>query len=172
MAKDHVDEIVAQWHRERPDVDVSGMEIIGRIGRLDRMIRPRLRSTFARHGLEDWEFDVLATLRRNGAPHRLTAGQLLESMMITSGTMTNRIDRLEARGLVSRAKDPDDARVVLVGLTPEGLETIDAAVVDHAANEDRILSGLEPAKRQQLVELLRDLHLAVEALDDGDDAGR
>ena len=162
MEPDHVDMIVSQWHEQRPDVDVSGMAIIGRISRLERMIRPRLNATFARHGLESWEFDVLATLRRSGPPFRLSAGQLLRSMMITSGTMTNRIDRLEERGFIRRQPDPDDRRAVLVELTKSGLAKIDAALPDHAANEQRIIEALSSRDRDTLVRLLRKLHHTVE----------
>ncbi|MDX2381347.1 MAG: MarR family transcriptional regulator [Acidimicrobiia bacterium] len=152
---DHVDGIIEQWNRERPDVDVSGMDVIGRISRLDKLIQPRLDAVFADHGLEAWEFDVLATLRRTGEPFRLTAGQLLQSMMLTSGAMTHRIDRLETRGLVRRVDDPADGRVVLVTLTRLGIETVDAALVDHAANELELVSVLAPSDRAQLVGLLR-----------------
>lgn len=154
---DHVDEIVEQWTRERPEVDVSAMAIIGRITRLDKLIRPQLDAVFAQHDLESWEFDVLATLLRNGEPHQLTPGQLLESMMITSGAMTNRIDRLEQRGFVERAKSPSDGRQVLVALTKKGLKKVDAALVDHAANERGIVDALTSEQRDQLVDLLRRL---------------
>lgn len=158
---DAVDEIVDQWNRERPGVDVSGMAIIGRISRLERSIRPQLESVFAAHDLESWEFDVLATLLRNGSPHQLTPGELLDSMMITSGAMTNRIDRLERRGFVRRAKSPDDGRRVLVTLTASGRRKVDAALVDHAANELRLIDGLDQDQRSGLVDLLRALDNAV-----------
>ncbi len=161
---DPVDAIVAQWRRERPDVDVSGMEIIGRLSRLNQAIRPHLDRVFAANGLEAWEFDVLATLVRNGEPHQLTPGQLLDSMMVTSGAMTNRIDRLEGRGLVRRVKSTDDGRQVLVTLTAAGRQRLDAALVDHAANERAILEGLGPDDRDQLVILLRRLHHVVAAV--------
>ena len=151
---DPVDEIVAQWNRERPDVDVSGMAVIGRISRLEKLIQPRLDAVFARHELESWEFDVLATLLRQGEPHQLTPGQLLAAMMITSGAMTNRIDRLERRGLVERTKSPTDGRQVLVTLTSNGLTKVDAALVDHAANERSIIDPLTPEQRSHLIELL------------------
>lgn len=155
---DHVDQIVAQWGEQRPDLDVSGMAIIGRLSRLELRIRPRLQEVFVSHGLEAWEFDMLATLRRSGPPFRLSAGQLLESMMITSGTMTNRIDRLEERGLIRRVGDPNDRRKVLVELTQEGLETVDETLPDHAANEKRLLEALSPEEQQVLIGLLRKLH--------------
>ena len=158
---DHVDEIIQQWTRERPQLDVSGMAIIGRITRLERVIRPQLDAVFARHDLESWEFDVLATLLRSGHPHQLTPGQLLDSMMITSGAMTNRIDRLERRSLVKRTKDPADGRQVLVGLTTKGLTVVDSALVDHAANERDIIGALTPDQHDQFVDLLRRLSLDV-----------
>lgn len=158
---DHVDEIVEQWSRERPNVDVSGMAIIGRLTRLEQTIRPRLNAVFAQHDLESWEFDVLATLLRNGEPHQLTPGQLLNSMMITSGTMTNRIDRLEQRGFVKRSKSQTDGRQVLVTLTKAGLKKVDAALLDHATNELSIIEALQPDQRNQLIGLLRLLNHAV-----------
>ena len=169
MTTDRVDEIVAQWADERPGIDVSGMAVIGRLTRLDRLIRPRLAEVFDRHDLEAWEFDVLATLLRNGPPHRLTPGQLLDSMMIASGTMTNRIDRLERRGLVERRPSPDDGRQVLVALTRRGRRIVDAALVDHAANELEIISALDPDQQEQLIDLLRRLTAALEVGADGDD---
>ena len=161
VAPDEVDLIVEQWQRERPEVDVSGMAIIGRLVRLEKAIRPRLDEVFAMHDLESWEFDVLATLLRSGEPNRLTPGELLESMMITSGAMTNRIDRLEQRGFLKRAKNPNDGRQVLVSLTSKGRKKVDAALLDHAANEVAILSALSQSEQHQLVDLLRTLHHAV-----------
>lgn len=160
-APDHVDRILAQWAQQRPGVDVSGMAIIGRLTRLVRSIRPRLDAVFAEHDLESWEFDVLATLLRNGPPHQLTPGQLLDSMMITSGAMTNRIDRLEARGFVTRERSETDGRQVLVALTAAGMAKVDAALVDHAANEAEIVSALDEDDRARLIDLLRALHHAV-----------
>jgi DNA-binding MarR family transcriptional regulator len=167
MADDRVDSILEQWRHERPDVDLSGMAIIGRISRLERMIRPLLDTVFAAHHLESWEFDLLATLRRAGPPHQLSAGDLLQSMMISSGTVTNRIDRLQARGFVERTSDPSDGRRVLVALTESGLAVIDAAVTDHAANEARLVAQLEPAERAALETALRNLHHAIAAADPG-----
>lgn len=161
MDRDPVDDIIEQWNTERPDVDVSGMAIIGRISQLERLIRPKLNKVFAIHDLESWEFDVLATLRRSGDPFRLSAGQLLDSMMITSGTMTNRIDRLEKRGFVHRVKDPDDGRVVLAALTTRGKATIDAALVDHAANEKSIVASLASEDRLALTDILRRFNVSL-----------
>ncbi len=161
--QDHVDLILEQWGRERPDVDVSGMAIIGRLARLTKTIGPHLDVVFSQHDLESWEFDVLATLRRHGNPYQLNAGQLLGSMMITSGTMSNRIDRLEQRGLIRRVKDPSDGRVVLVALTAEGLDKINAALVDHAANERRLVGVLPKTDREQLAHLLRQLQVGLDS---------
>ncbi len=161
MDRDHVDAIIEQWGMQRPDVDVSAMAVIGRISRLERVIAPLLDAVYAMHGLESWEFDMLATLRRHGKPFQLTAGQLMSSMMITSGAVTNRIDRLEDRGLIRRERDPADGRIVLVTLTDVGLETIDRALPDHAANELALIGSLDHAQRETLVGLLRELHLAL-----------
>ncbi len=154
---DRVDQILDQWRAERPDLDLSGMAIIGRVSRLERSLRPRLEEVFGRHGLESWEFDVLATLRRSGPPFRLTAGSLLDSMMISSGTVTHRINRLEERGLIRREADPDDGRIVLVALTDAGRELVDAAVADHTVNEARLVGGLTETEQRRLVALLRKL---------------
>lgn len=137
------------------------MAIIGRLTRLERVIRSRLEAVFAEHDLEAWEFDVLATLIRNGEPHQLTPGELLDSMMITSGAMTNRIDRLERRGFVKRHKNENDGRQVLVTLTTKGRKVADAALIDHAANELHIVSLLKPTQQQQLSDLLRSLQQAI-----------
>jgi DNA-binding MarR family transcriptional regulator len=163
VPEDHVDRILEQWRRERTDLDLTGMAIIGRVSRLARTIQPRLDAVFAQHGLESWEFDVLATLRRTGAPYQLSAGQLLSSMMITSGAVTNRLDRLEARGLIKRKRDPSDGRLVLATLTRAGLTKIDAAVADHAANEAKLVGPLDAKERQDLQRLLRRLYEAISA---------
>jgi DNA-binding MarR family transcriptional regulator len=161
VERDAVDALLEQWQRERPDVDTSAMAVIGRISRIERLLKIELDKVFSSFGLESWEFDVLATLRRSGAPHALTAGQLLDSMMIASGTVTNRIDRLAARGLVERRRDPDDGRVVVVALTRRGRTLIDRALPAHAANESRLLSFLGDADRQVLTDILRRMHLAL-----------
>jgi DNA-binding MarR family transcriptional regulator len=159
--RDAVDAILDQWRAERPDVDVSGMAVIGRISRLERVLGVELARVFATHHLERWEFDVLATLRRSGPPFELTVGELLESMMLASGTISHRIDRLEQRGLVERRPDPADGRVVRVRLSRSGRSLVDKALVDHAANETRLLNGLSRREQDQLAALLRRLHLSV-----------
>jgi DNA-binding MarR family transcriptional regulator len=157
VAPDHVDRIVEQWRRERPDLDPSPIRIVGRISRLSRSIDRQLRTVFDRHHLEAWEYDVLASLRRSGPPYELRAGDLLAALMITSGAVTNRIDRLERRGLVRRGKRVEDKRYVLVQLTEAGLALIDDAVPAHLDNERSILEPLSAGELAQLEELLRRL---------------
>lgn len=142
---DAVDAILAQWRRERPDLDVSPMATIGRLKRCSALMQRRLDEAFSAFGLTIWEFDVLATLRRAGAPHCLAPTALFSTLMVTSGTMTHRMQRLEASGWVERVANPDDARSKLVRLTPAGLELIDRAVEAHVDNEHRILAPLSAA---------------------------
>jgi len=155
---DAVDAILAQWHRERPDLDVSPMGPIGRIKRCAALLQRRLDATFAEFGLSFWEFDVLATLRRAGAPYCLAPTALFSTLMVTSGTMTHRMGKLEAQGWITRVPNPADARSSLVQLTAEGLALIDRAVEAHVANEHRILAPLKAAELAaldaQLVRLL------------------
>ncbi|MGW0485871.1 MarR family winged helix-turn-helix transcriptional regulator [Nonomuraea sp. NPDC003214] len=154
---DAVDAVTAQWRRERPDVDVWPMEVVGRVSRLSRLLERGIKEVFGAHGLESFEFDVLATLRRSGAPYELSAGTLLKAAMVTSGAITNRIDKMEAKGLVERVRDVEDRRSVRIRLTPRGLELVDKVLVEHVANEARLLSGLAPADRDTFVALLRGL---------------
>jgi DNA-binding MarR family transcriptional regulator len=163
---DAVDRILEQWARERPDLDASPMAVIGRVQQLAREIERALDRVFARFGLGVGEFDVLATLRRSGAPYRLTPGALLKSMMVTSGAVTKRVDRLERTGLVARAPDPDDRRGVLVGLTADGLKLVDRVVEEHIANEEDLLAGLTDAERERLARLLRKVGESVHAADE------
>ncbi|MGF7008944.1 MarR family winged helix-turn-helix transcriptional regulator [Aminobacter sp. BE322] len=151
---DQVDDILAQWNRERPDLDVAPMGLIGRISRLAQHLGREMEKTFARHGLNYASFDVLATLRRSGAPYALSPGDLSATMMITSGTMTNRVDQLEKAGLVERRLNPDDRRSFIVSLTDKGFATIDAAVTDHVATQTRVVEMLSPDERAVLNALL------------------
>ncbi len=152
---DEVDDLVAAWRRERPDLDVAPLEVLSRVTRLARHLDRARGQAFSRHGLEGWEFDVLAALRRSGEPYRLPPGRLLQQTLVTSGTMTNRIDRLAARGLVERHPSLDDRRSVLVQLTEAGAAKVDAALIDLLAHERRILADLEPADAELLATLLR-----------------
>ncbi|HWU64880.1 MAG TPA: MarR family transcriptional regulator [Ensifer sp.] len=152
---DDIDRIVAQWNRERPDLDVMPMALIGRLGRLREKIVREQEKIFARFGLNSAGFDVLATLRRHGPPYALSPGALMDSMMITSGTVTNRIDQLEKAGLVSRDPNPEDRRSMIVALTPEGLKLIDEAVTAHVENQHRLVGQLSAPERAAFDDLAR-----------------
>jgi DNA-binding MarR family transcriptional regulator len=153
--RDEVDDLVAAWRAQRPDLDVEPMQVLSRISRLARHLDIARRGAFADHGLEAWEFDVLSALRRQGPPFQLTPGALLRATLVTSGTMTNRIDRLAAAGLVRREPDPRDKRGVLVTLTDQGLARADAALADLLGRERVLLAGLAVGERQHLADLMR-----------------
>ncbi|MGW6131965.1 MarR family winged helix-turn-helix transcriptional regulator [Cellulomonas sp. NPDC055163] len=155
--RDEVDRIVEAWGRERPDLDVTPLTVLSRVSRLARHLDLARRGAFARHELETWEFDVLSALRRAGAPYRLSPGALLTQTLVTSGTMTNRIDRLAERGLVERQPSPEDRRGVLVQLTNTGLARVDAAFSDLLDVERRLLAVLTEAEHTTLATLLRDV---------------
>lgn len=154
---DHVDLVLDQWSRRRPDLDVSPMAVIGRLKRLSRLLEAELRRVFAEHDLDAASFDVLATLRRSDPPHLLTPAQLMQAAMVTSGAISQRLDRLEAAGLVSRSRSDADARVVHVRLTEHGRAVIDEALPDHVANEHRLLAALGTDERDALAGTLRTL---------------
>ncbi|GAA2672945.1 MarR family winged helix-turn-helix transcriptional regulator [Nonomuraea recticatena] len=154
---DGVDVIISQWQRARPDLDCSPMEIIGRLSRVSRLLERAIRDHFSLHGIEPWEFDVLATLLRSGPPHVLSAGELSTAAMVSSAALTNRIDQLEKKGLVDRAVDPAHRRRVLISLTDQGLSLVNRLVEHHVANERRLLEGLSSADRDQIPVLLRRL---------------
>lgn len=141
------------------------MGLIGRLGRLNRHTGRAVEAALAETGLSPWEFDVLATLRRSGEPYALSPGALIESLMITSGTMTNRLDHLERAGLIRRQPNPEDRRGLLVELTAAGRERVDRALEIHVANEHRLLEALSAAERAQLAGLLRRWLLAFEPAD-------
>ncbi|MEU3019717.1 MarR family transcriptional regulator [Nocardiopsis sp. NPDC007018] len=158
---DAVDLFLAQWARERPDLDVSPMGVIGRMNRLQRLLGRGVGELLAEYDLERSEFDVLATLRRSGEPFQLTAKDLVRMMMVGSPAMTNRVDRLVNKGLVHRETDPASRRRVLVTLTERGRELVDDAVAGHVANQARLLDGLSGQEREQLSGLLRTLLLSL-----------
>ena len=160
---DEVDDLVAAWQAERPDLDVRPMQVLSRISRLARHLDRERRSAFAAHDLESWEFDVLAALRRNGAPYELSPGALLRATLVTSGTMTNRINRLEDKGLVRRRPDPQDKRGVLVTLTSAGQARVDATLAGLLEAEQALLAGLPEASRDTLAGLLRVLLAPLDA---------
>ncbi|MDN4159928.1 MarR family winged helix-turn-helix transcriptional regulator [Nocardioides abyssi] len=155
--RDEVDELVEAWARERPDLDFDAVAVFSRISRLARHLDLARRQAFTEHGIETWEFDVLAALRRAGAPYELSPGRLLRETLVTSGTMTNRVDRLAARGLVERYPDPDDRRGVIVRLTAEGKSAVDGAFTALLRAEQGLLADLPPAERHELADLLRRL---------------
>jgi DNA-binding MarR family transcriptional regulator len=131
------------------------MGIVGRISRLSRIVDKELEPVFAKFGLNHWSFDMLATLRRAGAPYRLSPTSLFQSMMVTSGTMTNRIDRLTEKELVRRVPDPEDRRGILVELTEKGRELVDSALASHVTDEARLLQSLSLEEQSTLASLLR-----------------
>ncbi|WP_035798465.1 MarR family winged helix-turn-helix transcriptional regulator [Kitasatospora mediocidica] len=155
--EDEVDRLVAAWRRERPDLDVQPLQVLSRVSRLARHLDRARRTAFAEHGLEPWEFDVLTALRRAGEPYQLSPGQLLTQTLVTSGTMTNRIDRLAGKDLVQRLPDPDDRRGVLVRLTETGQERADQALAGLLAHERELLSQLTGGQQNELAGLLRQL---------------
>jgi DNA-binding MarR family transcriptional regulator len=152
---DAMDEILLQWARERPDLDCSPMGVIGRISQLQREVHLAQRATFARHGLDVPSFDVLAALRRAGPPYELTPTELMRTALVTSGAITQRLDRLEERGLITRRRSRDDGRAVVVSLTVAGRQALDAALPDHLDTERKLLEGLSDDEREQLAGLLR-----------------
>ncbi len=154
---DEVDLILAAWARELPDVDVSPLGSLSRISRLARHLDRARSAAFAAHELEVWEFDVLTALRRAGHPYELSPGELIHQTLSTSGTMTNRVNRLEARGLVVRQPNADDRRGVRVRLTDAGRELAQEALADLLDFERQVLAAIEPAEREQLAGLLRRL---------------
>ncbi len=154
---DEVDELVSAWRRERDDLDLAPVEVFSRISRLARLLDLARREAFTAHDIEPWEFDVLAALRRAGKPYQLSPGQLLRETMVTSGTMTNRIDRLTERDLVDRSPDPTDRRGVLVGLTGAGKRAVDGAFETLLDRERDLLGELSTAERRDLADLLKRL---------------
>ena len=169
--QDEVDRLVEAWQHERPDLDVRPLEVLSRVTRLARHLDRARRAAFTQHELDVWEFDVLSALRRAGQPYVLSPGQLLAQTMVTSGTMTNRIDRLEARGLVQRQPDPADRRGVQVRLTNHGKDRADAALADLLTREQQLLSALTAKQQEALSGLLRQLVAPFEVDTDDTPAG-
>jgi len=161
--QDEVDRLVSAWARERPDLDVRPLEVLSRVTRLARHLDRARATAFAAHGLDVWEFDVLAALRRAGRPYMLSPGALVTQTMVTSGTMTNRIDRLEERGLVTREPDLTDRRGVRVRLTNRGKEGVDSALADLLEREQELLATLSTRQQDQLSSLLRTLVVPFES---------
>jgi DNA-binding MarR family transcriptional regulator len=155
--RDEVDDVADAWRRERPELDLAPLEVMSRVTRLARHLDRARSEACARHDLDVWEFDVLAALRRSGAPYELSAGSLVRQTLVTSGTMTNRIDRLEERGLVARRRDPGDGRAVIIRLRARGRRAVDAALTDLLDLERGLLAGLTAAQQAALAGSLRAL---------------
>ncbi|KAA3644768.1 MAG: MarR family transcriptional regulator [Chloroflexi bacterium] len=162
MKHDHVDFVQAQWAQEKPGFDTSPIGVIGRISRISRHLDQALQKNYSKFDLNGGEFDVLASLRRSGHPYQLTPTELFNSLMLSSGAMTNRLDRLEDAGLIKRNPNPTDRRGLLVTLTEQGIEVMDRAYPAHIANEDQILSSLTLNEREILTDLLRKMLLSFE----------
>jgi len=163
QGEDEVARIVAAWQRELPDLDTRPLEVLSRVSRLARHLDIARRKAFTASGLESWEFDVLAALRRQGSPYQLSPGKLLKETLVTSGTMTNRIDRLVKKGLVERRPLPGDRRGVLVRLRTAGQQRVDAALSDLLAREEEILAALTDHSQEELAELLRQVLVPFDA---------
>lgn len=155
--QDEVDRLVEAWQRERGDLDLGPMQVLSRVSRLGHHLDRARAQAFTEHDLESWEFDVLAALRRAGTPYELSPGRLLRETLVTSGTMTNRVDRLQSRGFVERRPDPTDRRGVKVRLTSTGRAAVDGALDGLLAREEALLDGLDPTDRRRLADLLRSL---------------
>ena len=159
---DRIDLVEAAWLRERPDLDVSPLQVIARLHRVANHLTDELVAVYARHGLSEGDFDVLATLRRSGPPFERSPGDLAASTLVTSGGMTKRVDRLVAAGLVTRRVSEDDARARVVALTDRGREVVDAAFTEHMANERRLVDLIAPGQARALEDALRTWLAALE----------
>ncbi len=157
VPRDEVDDLVAAWQAQRPDLDVEPLQVLSRVSRLARHLDRARRAAFAGQGLEPWQFDVLAALRRQGPPYQLSPGALLHITLVTSGTMTNRIDQLERAGLVGRHPDPQDKRGKLVRLTDAGRTRVDSALADLLTSEQALLHPIPAHSQRALADLLRAL---------------
>lgn len=158
-AHDEVDRIVDAWVRERPDLDFAPLQVLSRVGRLAKHLDRARRAAFTASDLESWEFDVLSALRRAGRPYELSPKSLLQQTLVSSGTMTNRIDRLVERALVERRTDPNDGRGILVTMTPQGRARVDGAISRLLESEGELLDAISPADQERLAGLLRKLSL-------------
>ncbi|WVT74948.1 MarR family transcriptional regulator [Sinorhizobium chiapasense] len=169
-ARDHVDRLQAQWARELPDLNTEPMTILGRAYRLSNLVRPSIEETFATFGLDRGEFDVISTLRRSGPPYRLTPTDLYTFLMISSGGLTHRLDRLQKAGLIVRERSASDGRSSVVGLTKKGMAIAEAAIRADMTSEAQYLEGLSKEDRATLAELLRKLLVSLERADAVDPA--
>lgn len=163
LCEDRIDLVLDDWSEERPDLSTKALGIVLRIQVLDKILADRLQGVLGGFGLEWWEYDVLSSLRRQGEPWRLTASEIAESSMLSPGALTNRIDRLMARGLVERMEDPADRRRVLVGLTGKGLHLIEGAIAARFRCAEECVEQLSPLEMEQLDRLLHRLLCQTEA---------
>ena len=154
---DGVDRILEQWARERPELDTQAMGVFGRVSRIAAIVNDAMEHTYAQHGISRADFDVLATLRRSGEPFQLSPGALSSALMLTTGGMTGRLNRLEGAGLVTRSADLGDRRGLVVTLSDRGRELIDAAVVSGVESMQELLADIPAGQRSRLSDLLRDL---------------
>jgi len=157
--RDEVDRIIEAWSRERPDLDFAPLHVLSRVGRLAKHLERARKAAFAVAGLEPWEFDVLSALRKAGAPYQLSPTALVQQTMVSSGTMTNRIDRMVARALVERRTDPNDGRGMIVMMTATGRERVDGAITSLVHDEKALLSRMPAGEQERLSSLLRKLSL-------------
>lgn len=155
MTQDKIDKILTQWKRESPQLDLSSLAVIGRILQLSRLLEKQRESVLADFDLTLWSFDMLATLRRQGPPYQLKPTELYGLLMLSSGAMTNRIDRLEKAGLVTRLRDPNDRRSVTVQLTNKGLEQVDNVMPVLFEQENQLLENLSKTETKTLISLLK-----------------
>lgn len=164
-AHDHVDGLLAQWQRERPDLDTTLLAVSTRLVRLGRYLDRTVADHLAPFGLHEGEVNVLAALRRSGPPYVLTPTALYRSLLVSSGAMTNRLDRLEQAGLLERTPDPDDRRRVRVGLTAAGRELVDAAFADYLRALAELFTDLDADRAVEVADVLREVLLPLEARD-------
>lgn len=163
MRKDAVDKIEEQWRCEREELNCAATRVVGRIMRIAQHLEREVECAFSHHNLMTCNFDVLTALRRSGKPYQLKPTELYCSLMLTSGAITNRLDKLEKDGLIVRKPNPEDRRGILVTLTQKGLELVDKVIVEHLDNEERLLAALTNEEREQLTGLLRKLLVSLEA---------
>ncbi|MBI4780745.1 MAG: MarR family transcriptional regulator [Oscillatoriophycideae cyanobacterium NC_groundwater_1537_Pr4_S-0.65um_50_18] len=163
MKHDRIDEILEQWQRESPQLDVSALAVTGRVLRIARLLEKHRESVLAEYGLNVWSFDMLATLRRQGSPYQLKPTDLYELLMLSSGAMTNRIDRLEQDGVVVRIRDPEDRRSVSVQLTPKGIELTNTVMPILFEREKQFLEHFTKTETQMLTKSLRQFLLVFDA---------
>ncbi len=163
MENDYIDQILAQWHQEAPELDTSALPVIGRVLRIARLLEKHRETVLAKYGLSVWSFDVVATLRRQGPPYQLKPTELYDLLMLSSGATTNRIDRLEQDGIVTRLRDPGDRRSVIVQLTPIGIQLADTVMPVLFEQEQRLLSQFKATEMKSLTVLLRKFLVSLEA---------